>query len=273
MCWRVRLRGKNANRVETWEDLALNYKVNSKSDILLDCSLRTNFWIIAWRIFDEYAMDLAASTSLLAGGFPFGCGSDVSEYSARIRRDKAVWAVRYVWSCRIDHVAFDSLLRSFSSSYRTMSILFRYFIQYVYPPAILMLSQQRFGNSPFGPRVFGSSFLAIFASWLSSIQFTWSLHARLPTLAHLTTPWRFLFIQRRTDARRDPRLSSNEEEKEFASNDERRVPRYPYENWEISQAEYQWQTTASNHEKKPLSELSIAMTSAVRIETRALVAR
>jgi len=45
-----------------------------------------------------------------------------------------------------------------------------------------------FGGRP-GLRMFSFPFFAIFASWLSSVLFTWSLHARLLILACLMTSW------------------------------------------------------------------------------------
>jgi len=80
------------------------------------------------------------------------------------------------------------LLRGFSfsssSSYRITS-----HISSNVPVLDVQLSHQRFGGRPDGPGMSGFPFFAIFASRLSSILFTWSLHARFLILVHPMTFW------------------------------------------------------------------------------------
>jgi len=51
----------------------------------------------------------------------------------------------------------------------------------------VQLSHQRFESRPGDLGMLGFPFFAIFASRLSSILFTWTLHARLLILAHFMT--------------------------------------------------------------------------------------
>jgi len=53
----------------------------------------------------------------------------------------------------------------------------------------VQLSHQRFGNRPSGLGIFAFSLFGIFASRLSFILFTWSLHARFLILIYLMTSW------------------------------------------------------------------------------------
>jgi len=63
-----------------------------------------------------------------------------------------------------------------------------YFIQCVCSPVMLMFNF-RFRSRPSDREMFGFSLFDIFASRLSFILFTRSLHARPPILSHLTTSW------------------------------------------------------------------------------------
>jgi len=71
------------------------------------------------------------------------------------------------------HSSFSSSSSSSSSS----SYRIRFCILFS-ACSFIMLTSVCFGDRPGGLRVFGFLFFAIFANWLSSIVFTWSLHAR-----------------------------------------------------------------------------------------------